>query len=80
MLALPEMLLDAAEKAGIETPEDPRNYEPNKFLHFHVFCNAQLGQSVRPGEHYENAKVIAAIPVQRIKDITYSELFALGFN
>lgn len=81
MLAFPDMLIDAAYKAGIAIPENINNYDRNEFPHFYVFCYLQLGRPVRyHGEHWDNAKVIANIPVERLKVMTLEEFINEGLS
>lgn len=82
MMVFPGMLVSAAERAGIKVPEDPDNdYDPMEFPHFHLFCCAQLGQSMPyAGVHWDNAKVIASIPEEKIMEVTYEDLKDWGFQ
>lgn len=86
MLAFPSMLGSAAEKAGINVPnfenlEDDWHFDPEEFPHFHVFCIAQLGRPmVSMGEHWENAKVIAAIPDDEIRSVSLEYLLDRGLS
>lgn len=81
MLAFAGMLTSAAEKAGIKVPEDADNFDQELFPHFHLFCAAQLGQPMPyMGCHWENAFVIARIPADKIKTVTWKELEADGFQ
>lgn len=84
MLAYPEMLIDAAKQAGMRCPTDGKPIEVDeglkaRFPHFWVFCVLQL---VRPvtyhGEHWENAKVIATIPLPRMLKMTFADFTAEG--
>lgn len=80
MIAFPFMLFRPAEQAGMKTPTD-EEYDPNEFPHFHVFCSMQLGAPMpNPSSHWENAKVIAAIPSDQIKTVTPKDILALGFQ
>lgn len=81
MLILPSMLLEAAEKAGIKVPPGnvDKDFDADEYPHFAVFCNAQLCRRMQPGEHWENAVVIAAIPDAEIKTISMKGLMARGF-
>jgi hypothetical protein len=65
----------------MKVPEDPDNKKWNngEFPHFTVFCNVQLARPcVYPGEHFENAKVIAVIPDDEITTITLEGLIGKG--
>lgn len=81
MMIFPGMLIEAAKRAGIKVPEvdvDKEDYDKYQFPHFGVFCNMQLNRPVVWGEHWDNAKIIATIPEDKIKDVTLSNLFELG--
>lgn len=81
MIAFPEMLIPAALEAGMKVPEDTENYDINEYPHFNVFCNMQLGQPMPNWTcHWSNAKVIASIPTNKIKEITMGDIFAMGFE
>lgn len=80
MLAFPSMLLSAAEKAGMPCPPNPDKFETEEFPHFHVFCNVQLGRAMEWDEHWENAKVLARIPVEELKLLTLEDLLEKGLR
>lgn len=83
MFAFPGMLTDAAQEAGIETPEnvDSDDFDKEKYPHWHVFCALQLGQPMPyAGVHYDNAKVIGGISLDEIKTMTVDDFIAKGFN
>jgi hypothetical protein len=81
MIAFPTMLVSAAEKAGIKTPPDADLFIPEDYPHFSIFCNAQLGLSMPyAGCHWDNAYVIANIPLDKIKTINMQELIYMGFQ
>lgn len=81
MIATPYGLISPAEKAGIKVPNDVDNYDPEEYKHFHLFLCAQLGAPMPTStSHWENAKVIAKIPEDKIKTITAEELEDLGFQ
>jgi hypothetical protein len=80
MLAFPRMLVEPAKKAGIRVPEDvDKDYDKQKFPHWHVFCTVQLGATMPyPSVHWRNAEVIAKIPEDKIRILTLSDLQELG--
>lgn len=86
MIAFPGMLLGPAHEAGIKTPpdnvvDDDNKFDPQEYPHWMVFCNLQLGSSMpTPTAHWENAKVIAAIPEDKIRTMTYQDIMELGFQ
>ncbi len=81
MMAYPSMLVEAAIKAGMEVPLNPdERFDEIKFPHFHLFCETQLGRKIRWGEHWENAKVIASLPVDELNSVTIADLRSRGFE
>ena len=81
MIAFPDMLISAAEKAGIKVPPNTDLYDAHEYPHFSVFCNAQLGKPMPyMGCHWDNAYVIAKIPIDKIKLLNMQELIYLGFQ
>lgn len=84
MIAFPAMLIQPAIKADIDVPLDCEEYDAHKYPRWHLFLNAQLGQPMPyPSCHWDNAKVIAEIPEDQIKTITFPDLqdkgFAIGY-
>ena len=78
MIAFPSMLLKAAEDAGIKVPDLSMSkndeFDNNIYPHFAVFCNAQLCRRMSNlAQHWENAKIIAQIPDDKIKTITEAQ-------
>ena len=74
-------LVEAAQAAGIKVPPNPEAFDADEFPHFHVFANLQLNRATSHGqEHFENAKVVAAVPQESIRAITLEQLEALGFK
>lgn len=84
MMAFPSMIAAAARQAGMKVPDDKQieedSWRPTEFPHFAVFCNVQLGVPVTWGNHWENAKIIAKIPDDKIKTTTPKDLEKLGFS
>lgn len=80
MMAFPGMIVSAAEKAGMPVPPNPDDFDPNDFPHFQVFCYAQLGRGMKPGEHWSNAEVIAGIPDDEIRSVTFADLIDRGLE
>lgn len=76
MLAFPSMLVAPALKAGMTTPDDHLLHgEFDTFKethpHFFVFCLLQLARPMTaPTEHWDNAKVVAEVPLDRLKTMT----------
>ena len=81
MIAFPSMLKQPAIEAGIKVPQDPNNYEPDDYKHFHAFCILQLGRSMKmDGEQWRNAKIIAKVPEDKIKAMTLEDFLVLGLE
>jgi hypothetical protein len=79
MIAFPEMLIGAAEKAGIKVPPNPDEFERDDYMHFFVFSTVQIGAAMPyPGAPLDNAKMIAQISDEEIGQITYQELLDRG--
>jgi len=86
MLAFPGMIAGPAREAGIKVPSDDEmdeDYDVEKYPHFAVFCNITLGVSLTWGTAQDwmahNAKMIAAIPDDKIMKTTFEDLRALGW-
>jgi hypothetical protein len=81
MIIFPSELVGPAKEAGISVPPDPDNYKPEDFVRFNIFCKMQLGQTM-PNDHahWDNAKIIARIPKEKLKTININELIDMGFQ
>ena len=81
MMAFPSMLESAAKQAGMSVPPEPDDdFDIEKFPHFHVFCLLQPCRPIQWGEHWENAKIIAAIPAKKLKTMTLEDFLAKGLR
>lgn len=81
MMAFPSMIAGAAKRAGMKVPDDPDGeYSREEFPHFWVFCTLQLCRPMQPGEHWENAEIIAAIPEDELKTMTLNDFFDKGLR
>lgn len=82
MIAHPSLLAVAAREAGIKLPEDiDADFESDEYPHWFVFLSVQTGLRMpSPGCHFENAKIVAAIPEDEIRLVTISMLRDLGFS
>jgi hypothetical protein len=79
MLAFAGMLVPHAESAGMKVPKDPENFDAEKYPHFWIYREIQIGRPiVRNTSHWDNAKIIAEIPEDKIRLVTLGELFDLG--
>lgn len=84
MMAFPGMISEAAIAAGMKVPDDPDNTDfeavKEQYPHWFVYCCLQLGRSVTWGNHWENAKIIARVPLEKLKKMTEADFYALGFD
>lgn len=80
MIVSPHAIAPAAIEAEMKVPDDPMTYDPVEYPHWHVYCCVQLGVPVQWGNHWENAKIIAKIPDDKILTVTMADLVALGFS
>lgn len=79
MIAFEGLLVAPAEAAGIKVPPDPEEYDPKEFVHFHVFCNVQLGTNMPSAEApFVNARIIAELTEVEVLKVTLFQLIARG--
>lgn len=82
MFAFPSMLVPAAQQAGISVPSDPDQPDQYRMTHphFFVFCQVQLCRRIRPGEHFDNARIIASLSDDEIRRVTLADLIGAGLE
>lgn len=83
MMAFPGMLVHAAKLAEMKVPphaDDADSWSHDDFPYFSIFCMVQLCRPMQPGEHFENARIVASIEESRLKTITFNDLLALGLR
>lgn len=81
MIAIADALVPAAVDAGIKVPDDLDNYVKEDFPHWFIFTTLQLGQAMpRPGVHWHNAEIIAALPEDQLRTFTVSDYVNAGFE
>ena len=85
MLIHPSMLFSAADEAGMKRPSSidddaDEPFDRNEYPHFAVFCALQLCRPMQPGEHWENAKIIAEMTENQVKNLTYPRAQELGLT
>lgn len=78
MLVFPSTLESAAEAAGISVPPDSHDFKKEDFPHFFILCQTQLGRSMVPGEHFENAKKIAPLTREQLETMSWDDFSKLG--
>ena len=77
------LIVEAARKAGIKVPPDElldKEWDNKQYPHFAAYCNMQLNKPVQWGEHWENAKVIASIPLDDLLTMTVDDIIDRGFQ
>lgn len=87
MFAFTSVLIPAAVAAGIKVPDSSTDLDNLETLdkttypHWFVYAMVQTGASMPyPGVHFDNAKVIANIPLDKIKTVTLDDLCEMGFS
>jgi len=81
MIIFPGMIAEAAKQAGMKTPENPDDgFDAKEYPHFNIYCAVQLGRAIRWGEHWENAKVVARIPNDKLETVTLQDLIEDGLE
>lgn len=74
----PSMLVEAAAKAGMDVPPNPADFDAKKYPRFDIFCKVQLCRPIIWGEHWDNAKVVARIPEEKLATVTLQDLIDDG--
>ena len=73
------MLIAPAKEAGMKVPPNAEDFKHADFPHFAVYVGIQLGRQLPyPTAHWDNAKMIAAVPEDKIFDVTFDQLVADG--
>jgi hypothetical protein len=83
MIAFPGMLVSSAKDASMSVPPDVDDWDNRKeqFPHFWAFCMMQLGAPMPyPGVAFDNAKVIADIPLEALMTLSVNQIVERGFN
>lgn len=95
MFSRPSQLLPAAHAAGMHIPphntpiiamgaigwyDVDKGFDPNEYPHFQVFCNVQLWRSADHGEHWENARIVAGLPIRRVWQVDLKALMREGLQ
>jgi hypothetical protein len=82
MICFASALVPAAIKAGMKIPYQVDKFESYKHTHphFYIFCKLQLDRPAEPDEHWENAKVVAAVSNDEITSVTLQQFIDRGFR
>lgn len=78
MFMFPEMFYNHIKDSKLKTPEDFENYNPEEYPHFHVFILTHLGQPIDIAALEDNANIIAGIPKENIKSVSFDDLLEMG--
>ena len=74
----PEMFRNHIDNSNLKLPKDFENFDPEKFPHFNVFILTHLGNTFDVNDLKENANIIASIPEENIRKVSYKDLIAMG--
>lgn len=66
------------ERSELKQPSNFEDYDPEDYPQFHVFMLSHLGYPINIGDLEDNANIIANIPDEEIKSVTFEELARLG--
>jgi hypothetical protein len=78
MFMFPGMFYNHIKDSKLKMPEDFENYNPEDYPHFHVFMLTHLGQPLDIAALEDNANIIAGIPKENIKSVSFSDLLEMG--
>ncbi len=92
-LFFPSMIVGVAKEAGMKVPDFSKknkagkrtdDFDRNVYPHFHVFCEVTLGKPLRSFAWHDwaahNARVIAGLDAERIKQVTFGNLVDMGLE
>ena len=81
MIALAEMLVEPAKKAGIRVPDDVHNYNKLDYPYWFVYVQLQLGEAMpRPDSHWRNAELVAGLTETQLRTFTVQDFLNAGFE
>jgi len=83
MLVFASQLIHVARKAGMKVPvleKADEEFDGKEYPHFQVFCRVQLCRPIDWTDPEHNAKVIADISDEAIKEITLEGLINRGLR
>jgi hypothetical protein len=72
------MFRNHIDNSEIKQPENYENFNPDEYPHFNVFMITHLGNAFDPDNLKENADIIASIPDEQIRKVTYNDLIEMG--
>ena len=76
----PEMFRNHIDNSNLKLPDDFENFDPEEFPHFNVFILTHLGNIFDVNDLRENANIIANIPEEDIRKVSYNDLIAMGVS
>jgi len=75
MITQAETLVEAAKAAGIDVPPNIREYSKDDYPWWHLYRISQIDRPMpHPDSHQKNARVIADIKADRIRDLGFSDV------
>lgn len=72
------MVSHYAKDAGMLIPDNPENFDFEKYPHFSVYTQLVTGTALDYEQFVKIAQVIADVPYNRIKKVTYEDLIEMG--
>lgn len=78
MFAFTGMFEPHIKNSNLRLPENFDNYNPDQYPHFHVFVLAHICRPIDVRALEDNANIIAAIPEDEIKEVTFTQLIERG--
>lgn len=78
MFMFPRMFYTHIKDSNLKIPNDFENYNPEEYPHFHVFMLTHLGQPIDITALEDNANIIAEIPEENIKGVSFNDLLEMG--
>lgn len=80
MFIFPGMYHPHIKDSNLKMPADFDNYDPAEYPHFHLFLMAHTRMAFDPTDLEYNANIIAEIPKDRLKEISFKNLMELGIR
>lgn len=74
----PEMFRSHINGSKLKQPKNYESFDQEKYPHFDVFIKSHLGNVFDTADLKNNANIIASIPDEKIKTVTYRDLINMG--